>query len=1019
MGINEANIPMPPRPVSEDEVRQGLVEVLKDIGCPDIRLNMRAKGAERCDIFSESWRIVCETKKANEANPAGLSQRNPQNPKETQREQLQRYMIYFRDQVFERLNFEGSADAEQDWRGCLVDDRNAWFYTLSGARGASELVETHQCAIYTLGLRDILAQHLGKPAKPGLRPVPEDLRGALQSEHANLVELSASVSGTQSYRTKFSLWEKVMTPGGLIAEGANRGDLFVNHTLLVCVARSAIRVLTGERSPSDGSILESHFASWVLQRQSGRVWLNQLERRIASWSWALHSRDVLKGLYESLIDPSTRHDFGEVYTPDWVAAAVCEKVLDEPWMRRSIHAALEHSTGEPGQPLSGVGVLDPACGSGTFLFQAAKRILESKAMSVWELGAQDQANVVCRLVQGLDVHPIAIEIARATLLSALPAAPRHGSRALQIAQGDAFASGAFAKKEQYGLPGYELQIGTPEKRYIELNEDVLHHEHFSEIVHRIVTHGRDLHESGEQADVAEVRAFIEQHNWHERVPAPRRQIFLATLEKATAKIHEICSHEDNHVWEWFIHNATAPIRLRHSKVDRIVANPPWVELNSMHPHRKHELRKVMNHYQVWTGGKNATHCQIAIPFICEAVDKFLAGNSRHGWVLPASALKAQPWAKFRAIHPRWNLIADLSEMQERIFPGPNQPCILVSGKRLHFGEREIWRAKPGETIPANATWGHAKPRIRISSPPLPFPEQASEPYGKGPRKFLKGAKIVPYSLVMIDEDPGDERFTCVQSTTGYWREQEPMRGAQLSDNIHPVLAGENCLPFRIEGQRFAVLPLSRKNPQQLCVKEQGQQFQRYWKKAERAWKEYREIKHSNIATLLENIEYRRGVSAQLPLRRRDAGRRVIYNSSGKSLLRAARTAKFPEAIINKDAYYYIAKSQKEALYLVGVLNAPCLGAAIFQSKTSELHFDLNPVKKIPIPAFRPKSKLHGRIAEISGQCEKLAAKVDLSKLRGQSNRTKAVQRALREAGLFDKLDAAVRKLLPNHAQKKP
>ena len=90
-----------------------------------------------------------------------------------------------------------------------------------------------------------------------------------------------------------------------------------------------------------------------------------------------------------------------------------------------------------------------------------------------------------------------------------------------------------------------------------------------------------------------------------------------------------------------------------------------------------------------------------------------------------------------------------------------------------------------------------------------------------------------------------------------------------------------------------------------------------------------------------------------------------------------------------------------------------------QSKTSNLDFDLNPVKKIPIPAFRPKSKLHGRIAEISRQCEKLAQKTDLTGLRGQPNRTKAVQRALWESGLFDKLDAAVRKLLPNHAQKKP
>ena len=30
--------------------------------------------------------------------------------------------------------------------------------------------------------------------------------------------------------------------------------------------------------------------------------------------------DILESLYESLIDPETRHDLGEYYTPDWLAA---------------------------------------------------------------------------------------------------------------------------------------------------------------------------------------------------------------------------------------------------------------------------------------------------------------------------------------------------------------------------------------------------------------------------------------------------------------------------------------------------------------------------------------------------------------------------------------------------------------------------------------------------------------------------------------------------------------------------
>jgi hypothetical protein len=59
----------------------------------------------------------------------------------------------------------------------------------------------------------------------------------------------------------------------------------------------------------------------------------------------------MKVLYESVIAPDTRHRLGEYYTPDWLAAAMVEKAVDDPLQQR---------------------VLDPACGSGTFLFQAVR-----------------------------------------------------------------------------------------------------------------------------------------------------------------------------------------------------------------------------------------------------------------------------------------------------------------------------------------------------------------------------------------------------------------------------------------------------------------------------------------------------------------------------------------------------------------------------------------------------------------------------------------------------------------------
>jgi hypothetical protein len=108
--------------------------------------------------------------------------------------------------------------------------------------------------------------------------------------------------------------------------------------------------------------------------------------------------DVLKVLYESLVDPEQRHDLGEYYTPDWLAGRVVAAAVDAPLTQR---------------------VLDPACGSGTFLFQAVRRLVAAGRDAGWPAGRILDA--CAERVRGLDVHPVAITLARVTWLLALGA----------------------------------------------------------------------------------------------------------------------------------------------------------------------------------------------------------------------------------------------------------------------------------------------------------------------------------------------------------------------------------------------------------------------------------------------------------------------------------------------------------------------------------------------------------------------------------------------------------------------
>lgn len=105
------------------------------------------------------------------------------------------------------------------------------------------------------------------------------------------------------------------------------------------------------------------------------------------------SRDWFKPLYQNLFPGEVRHALGEFYTPRWLA----EHVLD--------------AVGYPGQNPGRL--LDPACGSGTFLLAALDRLRQVPGTPRERL-AQMLAGVT-----GFDLNPVAVLSARANYLLAV------------------------------------------------------------------------------------------------------------------------------------------------------------------------------------------------------------------------------------------------------------------------------------------------------------------------------------------------------------------------------------------------------------------------------------------------------------------------------------------------------------------------------------------------------------------------------------------------------------------------
>lgn len=197
--------------------------------------------------------------------------------------------------------------------------------------------------------------------------------GAGSSAHAldrdTLLQLYTRYREHPAVLMKRRLWARLLTTA-LGTQFEDSDDLFVEHTYLVNTAEIIAHALVGfdpaaiapasllsggkfEESGIAG-VVEADFFDWVVHVSGGEPFVRSLARRVGRFQWQEVGGDVLKVLYESVITAATRKRLGEYYTPDWLAERIVSTTIEHPLETR---------------------VLDPSCGSGTFLFHAVRRYL--------------------------------------------------------------------------------------------------------------------------------------------------------------------------------------------------------------------------------------------------------------------------------------------------------------------------------------------------------------------------------------------------------------------------------------------------------------------------------------------------------------------------------------------------------------------------------------------------------------------------------------------------------------------
>ena len=843
---------------------------------------------------------------------------------------------------------------------------------------------------------------------------PSDLSQLIADLPEAAYEFAISLQGAPEFETKRGIWADLMRGAFILENDDEQNDirLFATQSVLVDIARKvAENVANGSSQTQDTE--DGAFYSWLYSQGESSELPTRISREVDRYNWRLTGSDVLKGVYHEFIPRDVRHDFGEYYTPDWLAEAVCEHVLDDQWCTEAVARAAD-----PSDDLKGIGILEPSCGSGTFLRAAVNRLTPFAQRQT--LDQVEQSNIICRLIHGLDIHPVAVELARATMLAALPAIPSIGINAINVHVSDTLR---WMQDTEMRLIENDILISVPsvgdyQQVDILIPNEVVVHSGFSTVLDEVF-------EFADNPTLLQER--LAQHGFQEK----DRQAILSLSNT----LRNLRIEDRNHVWRWYIINLAESHRLHHRKFNRIIGNPPWItrkDISRGQKERADRHRSESMRLGIWAGGSTfATQNNLASLFAATVTRDYTQPESdwKVGFVLPWSALKSESWSGFRSgqwhdksagAHDEWSV--DLSEppwdlklVNPRPFP-QSDSCVIF-GKEPSAGVKpsglsSVWETWTTESDDPILAWDDIK--SSITREPTPQAPMEPSPYADSVKN---GATIFPAVLVRVDMDTlvsgghGRLRFRTMvpNNAKSPWKQLPPLSLTVEEECVRQVIFSSDIAPFVTFRDSLALVP-----PNEALISEQFERsiaryamFSRAWNHADQIWQEHRGP--NSPETLLLRLNHLRSLTSQISS---GDGYRVVYPKSGSWFFGVAARR---DALVDNTCYYLNVASLQEAHYLCATFGADALQNTFKNARRTDRDFHTYPLRGVPIPEFSDQQLLHIELAELGQLAASVADQVPNS---GTTARTRdAVRRALRSDGVMDRINRSVRELLPNYCNR--
>lgn len=854
----------------------------------------------------------------------------------------------------------------------------------------------------------------------GTEPVPATLEtirdrfgsgsDTFQSVLALMHRAYTNLSDSSELEVAKIQWEKFLS----IAYGRFEASesIFLIHSYLSVLAKMlAYSVISSNTLLSDDEIerivegeafkrfnvanfTDNDFFRWTASQDSAlKKAFSIIADEISQLDFSHIPGDILKGVYQELVDDDTRHALGEHYTPDWL----CAKIVAEM------------------NPQSEQKILDPSCGSGSFLKAVANHLIRNQPnISASELNSA---------LYGIDVHPLSVQITKATLLMAY--GKRLTAEPAPLTMNVFLANSLLLPEEDIQLMGHVYTIAIDEARITVPDRIFNAQDFFARLVSTAEQYADNDHKNGRKRNRENLEKIFKNNLG---LKDTDKTIFRAGIEIYQALLAAKKANR-NGIWAYILANTFAPVALK-NQFDMVLGNPPWLTFKDI---VANDYQKEVRAIAQKTGCSPwketlITQLEMATIFVGWSLSYFLKDGGKLAFVMPRSIFVADQHSKLREGKVRFLKIHSIWDLQA-VTPLFKMPaCVLIGerGKATEATINEI-RAKKfsGHLSTYNTSFDSAKKKLsetdarlylsrlnqRTAWSHIPICFTKPSPYIDS---FNTGPTLFPRSLCFVEFDQEisgalSNRIVRVRSSKATSRDaKKPWKSISLSGTISTkylfiTALANNLVPFGLNGFHMVILPFSYDEcgkPVLLTpdgLEDKGDLGTAKWlRDASKNWD-----KHKTERS--KNMDFNQRLNFQNDLLKYDFTKKftVLYTTSGTNAVSTVVSSeKFELPFIpNAVTYYFTTNNKSEALYLCAYFNSAIPNQLIKPFQAQGIFGARHITKKIleiPLPVYENSNPLHREIATLAQTAsDKVAANLKTRKFDQYGNNMDA-----RECGLF-------------------